>query len=135
MLFRRFFSFIAVFLIPIILVAQNMEKVDSFTIALSSIKSKISNNTTKATPYISPYYYRLIEPGIYYPSAAKGVLKLDDNFYMNDNRDWINREIDNMLLNIYLTDPSRVKYSGEAVSEELLVDADKTTEYLEGLLK
>ena len=126
---RKLLFGLSLFFIPTFLYAQNVEKVDSFAAALTDIKSKINNkNATKSTPYVSPYYYRLIEPGVYYPSATKGVLKLDEDFDVKDNRDWLNQEIDNMLLNIYLTDPSRIRYSGETIKEEQLVDAEKVIE-------
>ncbi len=107
--------------------AQDSEAVSSFASSLSSLKNEIASNYHSSAT-VSPYYYRLLDPGVYNASAAKHVMTLSDNESSGDYRDELNQSIDQSLLNLYLKQPSKVKYSNEHLEEEELVTAESPAE-------
>ena len=63
--------------------AQDTDVVSSFASSLTNIKQEISQNYTRSSS-VSPYYFRLLDPGVYNSSAAKHVMALsDDTMLMN----------------------------------------------------
>ena len=107
--------------------AQDSEAVSSFASSLSSLKNEIASNYHSSAT-VSPYYYRWLDPGVYNASAAKHVMTLSDNESSGDYRDQLNQSIDQSLLNLYLKEPSKVKYSNEHLEEEELVTAESPAE-------
>ena len=106
--------------------AQDNAFVSSFAASLTRMKSTIADNYTSPSN-ISPYYYRLLDPGVYNSSAAKHVMTLDENSSKLDYRDQLNATIDKSLLNLYLNNPSKVRYSNEHLEEEELVAVNDPT--------
>lgn len=103
--------------------AQDSEAVSSFASSLSSLKNEIARNYHSSS-MVSPYYYRLLDPGVYNASAAKHVMTLADKEQSGDYRDRLNQSIDQSLLSLYLHNPSDVKYSNSHLEEEELVSQE-----------
>lgn len=102
--------------------AQDTDAVSSFATSLSNLKNEIAQNYHRSSS-VSPYYYRLLDPGVYNASAAKHVMTLTENTE-GDYRDQLNQSIDKSLLSLYLKNPSDVKYSNDHLEEEELVTPD-----------
>ena len=113
----------ALLLSPSFVSAQDTDAVSSFASSLSSLKNEIASNYHSSTT-VSPYYYRLLDPGVYNASAAKNVMTLSDNESSTDYRDQLNHSIDQSLLNLYLQQPSKVKYSNDHLAEEEIVPSE-----------
>ena len=113
----------ALLLSPSFVSAQDTDAVSSFASSLSSLKNEIASNYNSSTT-VSPYYYRLLDPGVYNASAAKNVMTLSDNESSTDYRDQLNHSIDQSLLNLYLQQPSKVKYSNDHLAEEEIVPSE-----------
>lgn len=113
----------ALLLSPSFVSAQDTDAVSSFASSLSSLKNEIASNYHSSS-MMSPYYYRLLDPGVYNASAAKNVMTLSDNESSTDYRDQLNHSIDQSLLNLYLQQPSKVKYSNDHLAEEEIVPSE-----------
>lgn len=120
---KRFITLGLTLLATTALSAQDAETVSTFASALSSLKNDIARNYA-GTPSVSPYYFRLLDPGVYSASAAKRVMSLGDDEGSSEYRDQLNSSIDHSLLDLYLQDPSKVRYSNERLDEEELVTVD-----------
>ena len=117
----------ALLLSPSFVSAQDTDAVSSFASSLSSLKNEIASNYNSSTT-VSPYYYRLLDPGVYNASAAKNVMTLSDNESSTDYRDQLNHSIDQSLLNLYLQQPSKVKYSNDHLAEEEIVPSESSAD-------
>ena len=117
----------ALLLSPSFVSAQDTDAVSSFASSLSSLKNEIASNYHSSS-MMSPYYYRLLDPGVYNASAAKNVMTLSDNESSTDYRDQLNHSIDQSLLNLYLQQPSKVKYSNDHLAEEEIVPSESSAD-------
>ena len=103
--------------------AQDTDVISSFASSLSSMKQEISENYTRSSS-VSPYYFRLLDPGVYNSSAAKRMMALNSEDSEQDSRDLLNASIDKSLIDLYLKNPSKVEYSDEQLKEEELVSTE-----------
>lgn len=103
--------------------AQNVSLVDSFIRDLSKLRNNITDDYKKSTHQPSPYYFRLIHPSIYSANALRNKMTLDSH-YRIDNTDMLNDFIDDRLIDVYLNNPSKVRYSNIQVDEQTLITPD-----------
>ena len=127
---KRLYIIIALFLFFNLSFAQENQEVNEFKRELGLIKTKVKRQARESGENnLSPYFFRIIDPEVYYSSALKGIMTLDDNYDENDRRDRLNKEINNCLAHIYLYEPQKVKFSSTDIESEKEV-IEKNTDIL-----
>ena len=108
-------------------IAQDYQEVDNFKRELEQLKDKVNKEVIlSGEKNLNPYFYRIVDPEVYYSSALKGVMTLEDKYDENDKRDRLNKAIDASLINLYLNEPQKVKFSGKDVESERQVTEKNT---------
>lgn len=108
-------------------VAQDYQEVYNFKRDLEQLKDKVNKDVIQnGQNNLSPYFYRIIDPEVYYSSALKSVMTLEDKYDENDGRDRLNMVIDNSLINLYLKEPQKVKFSGKDLDSERQITEKNT---------
>lgn len=112
------------------LLERNQGIVRAYSDSLLNLKNNIANSTELGKKGLNPYFYRLLGPATYYSSSVSKTMKIDWRPSQRgvscftegmSYRDKVCKEVDALLMNLYVDNPAKVaRYDGMYMSENIV---------------